>query len=294
MQVNKFDTFIIGQISKDINIDYDGTVRKEIGGAVVQAAYAAANIGHKVGVLTKANLKDINLEEVFSRAAGVTIFPVHSPNSTSIRNQYHTPDREYRTCTALSVIEPYTVKQIPDVEAEVFHIAGLMHGDIGNEIIEYISKRGKTAVDVQCFLRCVENGNMVFRDWEKKLEYLPLITYLKTDAAEAKILTGLEDRVEAAKVLHSWGAKEVMITHNTDVLVYDGKKIYMEPLKARNLSGRTGRGDTCFSGYITERINNDIESSLKFAAALVSLKMETPGPFMGTREDVIRFIHDYY
>ena len=58
-----------------------------------------------------------------------------------------------------------------------------------------------------------------------------MIDYLKTDAAEAEILTGLTDRAEAAKLLHSWGAKEVLITHNTEVLAYDGVTTYTCPIK---------------------------------------------------------------
>lgn len=290
----KFDTFILGQISKDINIDYDGKRREEFGGAVVHSGFAAANTGHRVGVLPKADTNDVNLVEVFAEAKGVTVFPVHSKTSTSIRNEYHTPDRERRTCTATSIIEPYKTSEIPDVDSEIYHVAGLMYGDLGGEIIEHVSKMGKVAVDVQCMLRYLENGSMVFHDWAEKKKYLPLITFLKTDAVEAQIMTGLDDRAEAAKVFHSWGAREIMITHNTEVIVYDGKKVYTQPLKPLNLSGRTGRGDTCFSGYITERITNNIEDSLRFSAALVSLKMGIPGPFKGTREEVLDFIKKYY
>ena len=116
----------------------------------------------------------------------------------------------------------------------------------------------------------------------------------KTDAAEAEILTGLTDRAEAAKVLYGWGAKEILITHNTEVLVYDGHEIYTCPIKARNLSGRTGRGDTTFAGYINERLTKDIPTALQTATALVSLKMETPGPFTGTRQDVEDYIKLMY
>jgi sugar/nucleoside kinase (ribokinase family) len=35
-------------------------------------------------------------------------------------------------------------------------------------------------------------------------------------------------------------------------------------------------------------LNHDARESLKFAAALVSIKMETPGPFKGTLEDVLK------
>ena len=157
------------------------------------------------------------------------------------------------------------------------------------------AKHGKVAVDVQCLLRHVEaDKTMAFHDWAEKKEYLPYIDYLKTDAAEAEILTGLTDRAEAAKLLYSWGAKEIMITHNTEVLIYDGKEIYTCPIKARNLSGRTGRGDTTFAGYITERQRADIPEALQYCTALVSLKMETPGPFMGTRKDVLDYIKEFY
>ena len=110
---------------------------------------------------------------------------------------------------------------------------------------------------------------MVYHDWAEKKEMLPYVRFLKTDAAEAEILTGLTDRAEAAKVLYSWGAKEILITHNTEVLVYDGHEIYTCPIKARNLSGRTGRGDTTFAGYINERLTSDIPTALRFATALV-------------------------
>ena len=123
---------------------------------------------------------------------------------------------------------------------------------------------------------------------------LPYVRFLKTDAAEAEVLTGLTDRVEAAKLLYSWGAKEVLITHNSEVLVYDGKEIYTCPIKARNLSGRTGRGDTTFATYINERLTCDIPTALKTATALVSLKMEKPGPFMGTRADLDAYMKEFF
>ncbi|HBG15791.1 MAG TPA: ribokinase, partial [Firmicutes bacterium] len=99
---------------------------------------------------------------------------------------------------------------------------------------------------------------------------------------------------EAAKLLHRWGAKEIMITYNTEALVYDGSDYYIAPLKPRNLSGRTGRGDTCFSAYITERLKRGPAEAVLYAAALVSLKMETPGPFKGTRADVEKYINQFY
>lgn len=135
---------------------------------------------------------------------------------------------------------------------------------------------------------------MVFRDWAEKKEFLPYIRFLKTDAAEAEIMTGLTDRTEAARLLYQWGAKEVIITHNTEVLVFDGTDLFTCPIRARNLSGRTGRGDTTFCCYINERLTKPIPEALKTATALVSLKMETPGPFKGTRADVDAYLNAFY
>ena len=117
---------------------------------------------------------------------------------------------------------------------------------------------------------------------------------MKTDAAEAEILTGLTDRAQAAEQLYAWGAKEVLFTHNTEVLVFDGREIYTCPIKARNLSGRTGRGDTTFASYINERLTHSPAEALLTASATVSLKMETPGVFKGTRNDVEDYIREFY
>ena len=292
----KYDTLILGQVSMDINVDHDGKEIREIGGAVVASGYAASALGHPTCVLPKANLEEIDVAAIFARAKHVDVMPLPSAHSTSIQNVYHTADKERRTCRALSRIDPYVVSDMPDIETAIVHIAGLMRGDFGGEIIDWASEHGLCAVDVQCLLRCAEgtDGIMAFHDWPDKLTYLPKIDFLKTDAAEAEILTGLSDRREAAKTLHSWGAKEIMITHNTEAIVFDGEQFYTKPLVPRNLSGRTGRGDTCFSAYITERLTQPIEQALLTACALVSLKMETPGPFTGSRADVEAYIKAFY
>jgi sugar/nucleoside kinase (ribokinase family) len=294
--MDKYVSLILGQVSLDINVDHTGRAVREVGGAVVASGFAASALGHKTCVLPKANLREVDLAALFARAANVDVIPLASPRCTSIENVYHTADKERRTCRAISRIEPYRLHEMPDVDASVVHIAGLMRGDFGGEIIQWASGRSLCALDVQCMLRRAEepDGIMAFHDWPEKLKYLPLIHFLKTDAAEAEILTGLSDRREAAKMLHGWGAKEVMITHNTEAIVYDGERFCAQPLVPRNLSGRTGRGDTCFSAYITERLTRPTGEALLTAAALVSLKMETPGPFTGTRADVEAYIGAFY
>lgn len=292
--MKQYDSIIIGPVSLDINIDCEGNTRHELGGAVVQAGFAAGHCGFSSCVLTKAGA-GVDVHERFS-GSGVDVKVLASESTCSIQNRYLTPDKERRVCTSLSVCDKFTAEDLRTLEgisAEVYHFAGLVYGDFDAGIFEGIS--GKIAVDVQGFLRHVEaDRTMAFHDWQAKREYLPMIHYLKTDAAEAEILTGESDRYKAAEILSGWGAGEIMITHNTEVLVFDGRKFYVCPIKARNLSGRTGRGDITFSGYINSRIRQEIPEALLFASALVSLKMETPGPFMGTAQDVKDYAEKFY
>ena len=276
--MNKFNSLIIGEVARDTNVDYDGTTVNAIGGAVYYSGFAAANMGHKIAVLPKANTRDVDMVAAFAPAENITVYPIHSETSFVTKNVYFTPDRERRNSTVDSVIEPYRTEEVPveEIDAAIWHLAGLVAGDITDEMIPFAAQHAMVAIDVQTMMRHVVDGGMVLKDWEAKKEMLPYVRFLKTDAAEAEVLTGLTDRVEAAKLLYSWGAKEVLITHNSEVLVYDGKEIYTCPIKARNLSGRTGRGDTTFATYINERLTCDIPTALKTATALVSLKMEKP------------------
>ena len=292
--MEKFDIMIVGQLSLDINTDFGGRTEQVIGGAVLCSGFAADASGARVAVLAKGNPEQADPVAAFERRPGITVFPVSSTACTSISNTYLTADRERRICKAISHIDPYRPEDLPEAEASIYHVAGLMVGDINEDMISACADRGDVAVDVQCLLRRDEGGEMIFRDWAEKKNYLPRIRYLKTDAAEAEMLTGLTDRREAAKLLSEWGAREIMITHNTEVIVYDGSEFYAWPLKPRNLTGRTGRGDTTFAGYLAKRLTCGIDESLKYAAALVSLKMETPGPFMGTEADVMEYMEKFY
>jgi sugar/nucleoside kinase (ribokinase family) len=82
-----------------------------------------------------------------------------------------------------------------------------------------------------------------------------------------------------------------MVTHHTEVIVCSSNQIYRAPFSPANLSGRTGRGDTCFASYLAWRLNHGIQESVEYAAALTSIKMESPGPFHGTRDEVEKRMH---
>lgn len=292
--MKSYDLMIVGPATRDENIDYTGQIDRCVGGAVTFCTPAARAANESVFAAIKAAPEDVDILDAFDMPKeDMAILP--SAKTTLMRNEYFTADRERRKGSCMAQSDPIMPDEIPDVQFRLAHLAGLLYGDFPNVLIEGLKNRGMVSADIQGFLRHNENGSMVFHDWSDKLQYLPYFDFLKTDAAEAEILTGLTDREAAAKQLHAWGAAEIMISHNSEMLVYDGKKMYTCPVKARNLSGRTGRGDTTFGSYLAMRMKGaDIPEALLYATACVSLKMETPGPFKGSYGDVQAYIREFY
>ena len=286
-----YDLMIIGPATRDLNIDYTGAEDRSTGGAVTFCTPAARAAGASVFAAVKIAPADTDIMASFGEDAAL----LPSEKTTLMRNVYFTPDRERRDASCPAQSGPILPSEIPDVPCRLYHLAGLLYGDFPNELIDSLRTKGMVSADAQGFLRHNEGGKMRFHDWKDKLEYLPYMDFFKTDAAEAEILTGLTDRAEAAWQLHAWGAKEVMVSHNTEMLVCDGKEIRTCPVKARNLSGRTGRGDTTFGSYLATRMMGaGVADALLYATACVSLKMETPGRFTGTRADVEAYIDAFY
>ncbi len=279
-----YDIVMMGHISRDI-IVYQGSEEQVVAGPVVYSSAAAVRAGARILVVTRCVPEDRgHLNSIGESGAEVQV--LDSAATTSIRNVYHSVDRERRTVTLLSRADPFTVDEIPAVSTHTFYFAGLFVGELPDALILPAARRADVALDVQGVLRTEVKGSLIFRDWAAKDEYLPHIAYLKADAAEAEILTGTNDREKAAHMLGGMGAREVMITHHTEVIVGAAGRIYRAPFTPRNLSGRTGRGDTCFAAYLARRLRDGIQDSLEFAAALVSIKMETPGVFTGSIADV--------
>jgi len=120
---------------------------------------------------------------------------------------------------------------------------------------------------------------------------MAIVDFVKLDVVEASILTGTENISEASAICESWGSRETLITRSDGVLVRSMGIDYFESFSNISSAGRTGRGDTTFGAYLARRLDHSIGESVRFAASLASIKMETPGPFTGTLEDVIKRIN---
>lgn len=290
----KHTIVMAGNISKDIMVDYLGNEIRLNGGAVTYASTALACTGIDSCLVSKLSTEEQGLRKELACKGVEWVFGT-TLRMTSMKNIYLTADKERRKIEIVSVGQSFTLEEIADIDADIYYLAGLFVGEIPDSCILPLSKKGKIAIDAQGLLRDRDkDNNIFFHDWEQKRNLLPHIAYLKTDAAEAQVLTGTDDRTKAALLLGAWGAQEVMVTHNTEVLVAKDGNIYRSPYTNQNNSGRTGRGDTTFSSYIAWRIHHGIQESLDFCTALCSLKMEKPGRFSLDREAVLKRMKEKY
>lgn len=283
------DLLIVGALARDEDV-VAGRTEQRIGGGVYFGAYAASAAGARTGIWTAVAEADRGPLERLERD-GIQVFRQPSRGTAGIRNVYATKDRDRRTCHLLNRSDPLRALDLPDCAARIIHIAPLMAGEVADDVLPAAAARGEVGLDVQGVLRRVEGDELVFRDWEAKTEGLAQVTYLKADAAEAEVLTGLADPAAAAMALAGYGCREVLVTRSDAVRLVSGGRLHRAPFTAHELTGRTGRGDTCMASYLARRLAGDApERALAFAAALTSLKMERPGPFVGTRDEVLALL----
>jgi sugar/nucleoside kinase (ribokinase family) len=280
-----YDIVIIGHVASDILI-YKGEASGFIGGGAYFSAFAARRSGVRFCVITKLAPKDFGILDGLKKD-GIEVTAIPSPRTTSIENVFETDDVDRRKVRLLSQADPFRPEDIPEMDAKIYSLSGLFVDELPDALIVHLARKGEIALDLQAKLRYSEAGTFAFKDWPGKEKYIPLVTYLKADSLEAEVATGTSDREEAAGIFHRLGAKEVMITHSSEVILYNGEKMFRAPFNPDNLSGRTGRGDTCFISYVCWRRTHGIEESLRYAAALTSIKMGKPGPFLGTQEEVL-------
>jgi sugar/nucleoside kinase (ribokinase family) len=281
----KYDIISIGHIDNAV-LNYMGKVSRFIGGAVFYSSFAAHRSNAAVCVVTKLADADLAILDDMKNE-GIDVIALPSRETTSVENIFETEDVDKRRVVLLTRADPFTLADIPEAPTRVYHLAGLFKGEIPDSLISNLASRGAVGLDLQGVLRASENGSFAWLEWPEKTKYLPYITYLKADSLEAEVITGTSDREQAARTLAGWGAKEVMISHSSEVIICDGVKLYHAPFNPSNLSGRTGRGDTVFASYMAWRLKGHaIDEALHYAAALTSIKMERPGPFLGSIADV--------
>jgi sugar/nucleoside kinase (ribokinase family) len=283
------DLAFIGHMCLDEVIPYGGSPRVAPGSAVLCGALAAARVGAKVEVVTRMAPADQEILEPMRRS-GIAIHLIPVGVTTFMRVVHPSADVDDREMFQLANAGLFAPSDIPALAVRQVHLAGITDQEFDLEFVKGMKARGyRLSADMQSFVRQVDPSTheISFGDVPDKAAIVALLDMVKLDVVEAKVLTGTDDLERAALRFEEWGCPEVLITRADGVLARVQGKTYWEPFTNRSVVGRTGRGDTTFAAYMARRLDHGPEESLRFAAALVSLKMEKAGPFDGTLADVL-------
>ena len=287
------DICCIGHITKDKIVTPNRTVYMA-GGTSFYFAYAINQLPKDISFALVTAMDPTEDEPVRKMLeAGIDVTLNASRNTVFFENCYYGENQDERKQRVLAKADPFTIDQLKNVEAKVFHLGSLLSDDFSSEVVEYLATKGKVSIDVQGYLREVRDEKVYAVDWKDKLQVLKNTYYLKVNETEMETITGLKDAHEAAKLLHAWGVTEVIITLGSEgSLVYVDDTFYEIPAyKPHEVVDATGCGDTYSAGYLYKRMQGAKPTEAgKFAAAMCTIKLEHNGPFNRTIQDILDII----
>jgi sugar/nucleoside kinase (ribokinase family) len=289
-KMTEYDIAFLGNYTKDTIVSAAGT-RVVDGGAFNYGAHVAARMGLRVAAVTRLAREDWHVVEELA-TLGVNVFAEATPTSTCLRLAYPSSNPDERTILVTSSAGSFTAAQVREIQAKDFVLGPSFRGEVGLEVIRVLVAKGvRIAVDVQGWVRVVDDGNLAYNSWPEARLYLVHVDILKVDAVEAKWLTGESNIHRAAQLLADLGPGEIVLTHRGGLLVLADGEFHEANFYPTELIGRSGRGDTCLAAYVSRRQTASAEQATTWAAAVASLKMEAEGPFrrdLGDVEELIR------
>lgn len=288
-----YEVTCVGNFTKDTIITARG--RSVVpGGGFNYGCHAAHALGRKTAAVTRLAAEDRCVVEALE-ALGVAVHASYCEHSTCLTLHYPSDDPDERVLTVTNLADPIGVSHVEAIRSRAFVVGSSFRGEVEYEALALMAEHAELlSIDVQGFVRVVESGQIHYRSWPELERILALASVLKTDSSEAEFLTGCSDRRKACRILAERGAREVLLTHRDGILLFDGKRFYEAPFLSRSIAGRSGRGDTCVAAYVAGRLDADPQEAIRWSAALTSLKLETPGPFRGTRSDVAKMVEECY
>ena len=294
MAEKEYDVIHIGQYTKDTIITKKAGMRIVDGGGFNYGAHATKSLGLDVLAVTRLAKEDSHVIDEL-KGSGIETVAVFTEKSTCLQMDYPSDNPDERIFTVTSVAESFSPDDIRDLKAKAIVAAPSFLGEMDYSFVKAMRERCRyLAIDVQGFIRVVYGNKVKYEPWKEQEKILPHVDFFKVDIAEAEFMTGSADRHKAAEKLKQLGPAEIVLTHKSGILIYDGNKYYEAEFHPEEMVGRSGRGDTCISTYSACRLSMPPEKAVVWTAALASLKMEKEGPYGGTKKDIEKMIAKKY
>jgi len=292
--IKHYDVIFAGNYTKDTIITPDGT-RYVDGGGMNYAAHAGLQLGIRAAMVTRLAKEDEYVVQNI-RADGIDCYPVYSPYSTLMTLEYKTRDVDKRSLYVKHIADTIHPEHLEGLDARAIAVSPSIRGEVEPRFFHEMRKRNGVllAADVQGFVRVLHGEDLVYEEWGEMDEVLQALDILKSDAVEAKFLTGETDIEKAAAFYASRGVKEIVLTHSNGVLIHAGGQNHHFEFHSTSMDGRSGRGDTCMGSYVTMRLSQPPREAGKWAAAVTSMKVEKHGVFDRSISEVEDYISRYY
>ncbi len=258
------DLVVIGYLLHDI-LDVEGKVKHCLGGPAAYTSLAAARLGLRTGIVSKAGpdfkyvdrLKQIDLSGV-ARQELTTVF----------YNTYKNGERTQRVENIGEKIQPEDIPK-PYLRAKAVHL-GPVFNEISLEAIRFLRQNSKALItlDPQGFFRGEENSIIFPKEMDYSiLDFVDVIKVSEKDCPEKDLQT-MEEKCKIVILTRS--------KHGSTVF-FDGKKADIPFFKTRVVD-ETGAGDVYMAGFIKKFLKSqNPEKSALFGAAAASFAVEDFG-----------------
>ena len=105
------------------------------------------------------------------RKEGISVKALHSTHSVCFENYLWRKTRTNVHNVSRQKADPFTVEGLKDTDARIIHLGSLLADDFSLEVIKFLSGKGLLSVDVQGFLRKVDNEKVLAVDWPEKKKH---------------------------------------------------------------------------------------------------------------------------
>lgn len=282
------------------------TKERILSGCSTNAVLALNKLGEKTRLIGAVGDNYRGRFEKEMSARGIEFIVIDSKESGGFSLNYY-DDQGNRTLDLLG-----KAADITNINPEWYQdsqavLIGPILGELSCGEIKRIRKNfdGLFFCDPQGLLRGVDSDGRITHSKPDGIEdCLGQFDVVKPNELEGKILTGIDCRTDphsAAKMIHGWGCKIVLLTlAELGAVVYDGTRCVdippdelLHPTDVPafevDLIDSTGAGDTSMAGFTYEYLRtNDIIKSACFAGATSSIMIENVGPDFEMTEQKVR------
>ena len=173
-----YDICCVGHITLD-KVVTPQAVKHMAGGTSFYFSNAIRNMDVNYTLVTSLALSEMPVVEKL-RNKGIEVHATTGGETVYFENIYSV-NQDHRTQRVLQKADPFTIEQLDEIQADVYHLGPLLADDISTDFIRSLAGKGKISLDAQGYLRKVENQKVFAVGWPEKQDALQYVDILKAD-----------------------------------------------------------------------------------------------------------------